>query len=171
MSRFGSALSLHYPPAAQQPTFVSTTMRSFALFTSVALLSPALGKVLSNKTPQFSEATLAKVQSNLAVIATHRYAIYFSRISSTPTHVKSSSWEIGTRETALFELNAPHAFVYEGTIPPKLVPGDNVTEIWESVDAVLAQKPAGILPFFSDGAAGDPASTFRLLVIAFGVPN
>lgn len=71
------------------------------------------------------------------------------------------SWEVGTFQTALLELNAPDIFLYNGsgTIPPNLTPDSLVSDIFASVDSVIANKPVGILPFFADEAVGDPAST------------
>lgn len=73
----------------------------------------------------------------------------------------SYSWEVGTYQTALLELNAPELFLYNGsnTIPPTLSSDSDVTDIWNSVDKVIKQRPGGsVLPFFSDKAVGDPAS-------------
>ncbi|KAF8301447.1 hypothetical protein DL93DRAFT_2127462 [Clavulina sp. PMI_390] len=73
---------------------------------------------------------------------------------------QNSFWEYGTYQTALLELNAPELFLYNGSnaIPPTLTSDSDVTKLFASVDAVLAAKPAGIKPFFSDKAVGDPAS-------------
>ena len=70
-----------------------------------------------------------------------------------------SSWEIGTRQKALLELNSPSLYLYSvNSIPPVVTASDALTDVWASVDSVLAEKPAGILPFFKDTAIGDPAS-------------
>lgn len=73
------------------------------------------------------------------------------------------SWEVGTHQTALLELNAPTVFLYNGsqTIPPFLTSDTLVSDVFASVDKVLAAKPSGILPFFSDKAIGDPASRLQ----------
>ncbi|KAF8311472.1 hypothetical protein DL93DRAFT_2169008 [Clavulina sp. PMI_390] len=74
------------------------------------------------------------------------------------------SWEIGTRETALLELKSPSFFLYgpNSSIPPPPLTNAsdiaNISEVFQSVDFVLANKPAGIQTFFQDAAVGDPAS-------------
>ncbi|KAF8317434.1 hypothetical protein DL93DRAFT_2154321 [Clavulina sp. PMI_390] len=74
------------------------------------------------------------------------------------------SWEIGTRETALLELKSPKYFLYHhgSSIPPPPLKRDwekkRIAECFQSVDNVLATRPAGIQTFFKDSAVGDPAS-------------
>ena len=129
--------------------------------------------------PQLSQNTLSLVLARAAEASTHRsvsrpspFSLSSSSLRRSPAPdivrirtrtdaLDSHSWEIGTRETALLELNAPNAFLYQGsTIPPKLHSSDNVADVFASVNAVLAQKPAGNVPFFVDGAAGDPCSMY-----------
>ncbi|KAF8317437.1 hypothetical protein DL93DRAFT_2077103 [Clavulina sp. PMI_390] len=94
---------------------------------------------------QLSPETIDLVDQVLSVAATH-------------------SWEIGTRETALLELKSPKYFLYDSSssIPPPALTSsediDDISECFDSVDSVLAKKPAGIETFFKDGAVGDPAS-------------
>ncbi|KAF8317433.1 hypothetical protein DL93DRAFT_2154320 [Clavulina sp. PMI_390] len=74
------------------------------------------------------------------------------------------SWEIGTRETALLELKSPKYFLYHhgSSIPPPRLKRTwdekKIAECFQSVDNVLATRPAGIQTFFQDSAVGDPAS-------------
>lgn len=97
-----------------------------------------------------------------AATASYRYAQRnsFSVLRLDRELLYAFSWEVGTYQTALLELYAPELFLYNGTktIPPILTADSNITEIFDSVDAVLANKPSGIPSFFSDKAVGDPAS-------------
>ncbi|KAF8317436.1 hypothetical protein DL93DRAFT_2095790 [Clavulina sp. PMI_390] len=105
----------------------------------------AIRAPISYSPVQFSPHTIELVDQVLAVAATH-------------------SWEIGTRETALLELKSPKYFLYSpsSSIPPPPLKSASdiasISECFQSVDSVLANKPAGIQTFFQDGATGDPAS-------------
>lgn len=82
----------------------------------------------------------------------------------TPRLIAIHSWEIGTRQTALLELQAPNSFLYRSSqIPPQPQVSDDFDDVWVSVQAVLAQKPPGQHPFFNDGSAGDPCSKWRYI--------
>lgn len=73
------------------------------------------------------------------------------------------SWELGTREEALTELNARNFSVLNGSsVPPKT--GNAVLQpIFEIVATVISNNTHGLqnntpAPFIPDGSAADPAS-------------
>ncbi|KAI0638264.1 Six-hairpin glycosidase [Trametes polyzona] len=89
-----------------------------------------------------SEATIAKVKSNMRQIATH-------------------SWEIGTALEALTELEWPSLSVFGGSLPPpvKLPSGTAADVIQWATKVVRSKSNPNSLPLIDgDGAVGDPAS-------------
>ncbi|KAF8335453.1 Six-hairpin glycosidase-like protein [Cantharellus anzutake] len=88
----------------------------------------------------FTPAQIAAVKARLAAGATQ-------------------SWEVGTRATALLELDYPNLFLYrENSIPPKLRGGGAGSEVFAIVDWVVQKKPSHIPTFWDVAAAGDPPS-------------
>ncbi|KAF9518535.1 hypothetical protein BS47DRAFT_1338225 [Hydnum rufescens UP504] len=108
---------------------------------SLLFVSAAAFALASPLPASFSDNQIDLVKARLAESASH-------------------SWEIGTRATALLELEGPSLFVYsQGSTPPPKIYASTGGDVFKIVDDVLAKRAAGnCLPFFCDGSAGDPAS-------------
>ena len=111
-----------------------------------------------------------------AATASYRCEFLFSPSAPDNSTVTAVSWEVGTFQTALLELNAPEMFLYNtsNSFPPVLTSDSVVGDVFASVDAVLTRQPWGSLPLFADKAVGDPASalvagtsTFAHLTLRF----
>ena len=133
--------------------------------------SPA--KVPGAKPLNYSSVALAPYQLSLVLkrAATASYRCEFLFLPSAPDNstVNTVSWEVGTFQTALLELNAPEMFLYKpsNSFPPVLTSNSVVSDIFASVDAVLTHQPWGALPLFADEAVGDPASALVTGTSAF----
>jgi len=133
--------------------------------------SPA--KVPGAKPLNYSSVALAPYQLSLVLkrAATASYRCEFLFLPSAPDNstVTTVSWEVGTFQTALLELNAPEMFLYKpsNSFPPVLTSNSVVSDVFASIDAVLTHQPWGALPLFADKAVGDPASALVTGTSAF----